>query len=162
MAFADTFLPEFDAEMKTTRSLLERVPFENGAWKPHTKSMSLVGLATHITQLAGYGAMVATTDEFNTANRGPSPSFANRDHLLSAFDENVAKSRAALSGLQDAQLGAKWTLRMGDQVFLALPRAAAIRTLLMSHMIHHRGQLSVYLRQNEVLLPSIYGPTADT
>jgi len=168
MAFADVFLPEFDHEMQTTRSLLERVPFDNAAWKPHTKSTGLGDLASHIANLSGFGAMIATVDERDLTAPGPDgkprrpPVFTTSADLLAAFDDNVARSREAIKALPDSKLGDQWTLRAGDHVIMTLPRAAVLRSLLMNHMIHHRGQLSVYLRLNEVPLPSIYGPTADT
>ena len=162
MAFTDAFLPEFDQEMKTTRSLLERVPFDKAAFKPHQKSTALGALANHIANLAGFGEMIVKQPERNFANWVPVPDAANTNDLLKRFDENVSKSRDALVSMDEKTLGDKWTLRNGDHVIFALPRAAVLRTLLMNHIIHHRGQLSVYLRQNEVPLPSIYGPTADT
>jgi uncharacterized damage-inducible protein DinB len=162
MAFADTFLPEFDHEMKTTRSLLERVPFENAAWKPHDKSTGLGALASHIANLAGFGDLIVNADE-RTFGGGERPKvFNNTAELLAAFDDGSARSRSAIQGLKDDKLATPWTLRAGDQVIFTLPRAAVLRSLLMNHIIHHRGQLSVYLRLNNVPLPSIYGPTADT
>lgn len=162
MAFADTFLPEFDNEMKTTRNLLERVPFENAAWKPHDKSTGLGSLASHIANLAGFGDMIVNTEERNFGGDQRPKVFGNTTDLLSAFDDNVAKSRTAIARMTDDKLGNPWTLRAGDHVIFTLPRGAVLRTLLMNHIIHHRGQLSVYLRLNNVPLPSIYGPTADT
>src|SRR5438270_1957559 len=168
MAFVDAFLPEFDQEMKTTRALLERVPVEKSDWKPHTKSTALGALAVHLANLAGFGDMIVNQDgrDFAAPAQAAARASANqqrtRDELLRLFDENVAKSRAALQSLQDKDLGKTWTLSNGGQVIIALPRAAVLRTLLMNHIIHHRGQLSVYLRLNDVPLPSIYGPTADT
>jgi uncharacterized damage-inducible protein DinB len=164
MGFADSFLPEFDNEMKTTRSLLAVVPFDNPSWKPHTKSTALGALASHITNLAGFGSMIATTTERNFGAPGqPAPAqYTNTADLLSAFDANVKKSREALASVSDADMDAPWTLRNGDHVIFTLPRRVTLRTLLMNHIIHHRGQLSVYLRLNDVPLPSIYGPTADT
>jgi uncharacterized damage-inducible protein DinB len=162
MAFADTFLPEFDHEMKTTRSLLERVPFDNAAWKPHQKSTGLGDLASHLANLAGFGDMIVNNDERNFGDGRRPPVFENTQDLLAAFDANVAKSRTALQNLSDDKLGTPWTLRAGEHVILQMPRAAVLRSLLMNHIIHHRGQLSVYLRLNDVPLPSIYGPTADT
>jgi uncharacterized damage-inducible protein DinB len=166
MAFADQFLPEYDSEMKTTRSLLERVPFDDPTWKPHAKSTNLGALASHVANLAGFGARITAGDVLDIE----APENANRaravynsvDEVLSVFDANVAQTREAIKALADADLAAKWTLRARDHVILSLPRAAALRTLMMNHIIHHRGQLSVYLRLNEVPLPSIYGPTADT
>ena len=165
MAFSDNFLPEFDHEMKTTRSLLERVPFEKATWKPHDKSTGLGSLASHIANLAGFGELIVTSDgrDFAPNNQPVRPAvFENTQDLLSAFDSNVAKSRSAIQGLADDKLGVPWTLRAGDHVIFTLPRGAVLRSMLMNHIIHHRGQLSVYLRLNEVPLPSIYGPTADT
>jgi uncharacterized damage-inducible protein DinB len=166
MAFTDALLGEFDHEMKTTRSLLERVPMDKAEWKPHTKSTSLGGLASHLAQLAGYGALVAGQNEVDMAPRtapGFKPvQFTTRDELLSAFDANAAKSREQIAKLPESKLGDTWTLRNGDHVIFSLPRAAVFRSFLMNHMVHHRGQLSVYLRLNDVPLPSIYGPTADT
>ncbi len=162
MSFITSLLAEFDHEMKTTRSLLERVPFESSSWKPHDKSMSLGDLASHIANLAGYGAMIAEVDQIDMAGRGPQSAFQSREEMLQAFDANIVKSRTALGGLQDDKLKTNWVLRMGDHVIFDLPRAVVIRNMLMNHMIHHRGQLSVYLRENNVPLPSIYGPTADT
>lgn len=164
MSFTDTFLPEFDNEMKTTRSLLERVPFENPDWKPHTKSTSLGGLASHLAGLAGYGEMVVTQSSVDLAARqgGKPQQYTNSADLLAAFDSNAKKSRDAIATLADDALTDPWTLRAGDHVVFTLPRAAVLRVMLMNHMIHHRGQLSVYLRLNDVPLPSIYGPTADT
>ena len=164
MAFADTFLPEFDNEMKTTRSLLAIVPFQNADWKPHEKSTALGALASHVTNLAGFGSMIASTTERNFGAPGqPKPAqYSSTEELLSAFDANVTKSREALATISDADLNAPWTLRNGDHVIFTLPRKVTLRTMLMNHLIHHRGQLSVYLRLNDVPLPSIYGPTADT
>lgn len=165
MAFSDAFLPEFDNEMKTTRSLLERVPFNDPAWKPHTKSTSLGGLASHLANLAGFGVMIANDSGRDFSKIPPEQmarQFTSTEALLSAFDANVAASRKAIAAMPDSKLGDPWTLQNGDHVIFTLPRAAVIRTLLMNHIIHHRGQLSVYLRLNDIPLPSIYGPTADT
>jgi len=165
MAFADTFLPEFDNEMRTTRSLLERVPLDNARWKPHTKSTDLGKLATHLANLAGFGHMIATKDENDFATPETqarmAADYTTADELLSNFDKNAAASRDAIAKLADQDLGTTWTLRNGEHVILAVPRATALRVLMMNHIIHHRGQLSVYLRLNDVPLPSIYGPTAD-
>jgi uncharacterized damage-inducible protein DinB len=162
MAFADTFLPEFDHEMTTTRSLLERVPFDNAAWKPHAKSTGLGDLASHIANLASFGDLIVNADDRDFAKGGRPTVYGNTTDLLAAFDANVARSRGAIAGLKDDKLGDPWTLRAGEHVIFTLPRASVLRSMLMNHMIHHRGQLSVYLRLNDVPLPSIYGPTADT
>jgi len=164
MTAPTTVVPDFDHEMATTRRLLAVVPMDRADWKPHPKSNSLGALATHITQLAGYGAMVAGRDEVDVAAGGSRPPtrYETTEAMLAAFDEKVAASRAAIAAVTPEQLGGSFTLRRGEQVMLSLPRPAAFRTFLMSHMIHHRGQLSVYLRELDVPLPSIYGPTADS
>jgi uncharacterized damage-inducible protein DinB len=166
MSFADAFLPEFDQEMKTTRSLLERVPFDAPDWKPHTKSTSLGGLASHIANLAGFGAMIVSQDEVDmgspAAVAGSRAQYGNTAEVLAAFDTKAKLTRDAVASLPDAAIMNPWTLRMGDHVIFTLPRSVALRTMVMNHIIHHRGQLSVYLRLNDVPLPSIYGPTADT
>lgn len=166
MTIAQSLLPEFDHEMATTRSLLERVPAANAEWKPHSKSMSLGQLAVHIATLPIWSGTVLTETEFdvNPAD-GPNftpPQFESTEGLLGLFDESVGKARAALADTSDADIMAKWALKnRGHQIF-SLPRVAVLRSFIMNHMIHHRGQLSVYLRLNDVPLPSIYGPTADT
>jgi uncharacterized damage-inducible protein DinB len=164
MKFSDTFLPEFDTEMKTTRSLLERVPFDNPAWKPHTKSTALGALASHVAGLAGFGTLIASQDglDITAPGRAVPPQYTNTADLLAGFDGNVKTTRDAVAKLNDADLVAPWTLKAGDATIFSLPRAAVLRTMMMNHIIHHRGQLSVYLRLNDVPLPSIYGPTADT
>jgi uncharacterized damage-inducible protein DinB len=162
MAFKDALLPEFIQEMKTTRALLERVPLDKSAFKPHAKSTALGALASHLANLAGFGEMIVKQPERDFSNWKPLPDAASTAELLERFDANVAKSRAAIETLDDKDIGTPWTLRNGEHVIFTLPRGAVLRTLLMNHMIHHRGQLSVYLRLNEVPLPSIYGPTADT
>lgn len=162
MAFVDSFLPEFENEMKTTRALLARVPFDNAAWKPHDKSTGLGDLASHIANLAGFGDLIINRDERNFGGDEKPRVYDNTTDLLAAFDAGVERSREAIRGLNEAKLGNPWTLRAGDHVVFTLPRAAVLRTMLMNHIIHHRGQLSVYLRLNDVPLPSIYGPTADT
>jgi uncharacterized damage-inducible protein DinB len=166
MSFADSFLPEFDNEMKTTRSLLERVPFHNPRWKPHTKSTDLGALASHVTNLVGFTIPITASNslDFSSGDAAKfiSASYPNVTELLQAFDANVAAARQAITKLADADLMTTWELKNGDHVVVALPRVAALRGFMMNHLIHHRGQLSVYLRLNDIPLPSIYGPTADT
>ena len=166
MPFADTFLPEFDHEMTTTRSLLERVPLENASWKPHGKSTGLGGLASHIAALASFGTLAVTKTEIDMAPPGApprtAPEYHTKEELLAAFDSNVKASRDAISTLGDGDLMTPWTLKKAGHTIFTMPRSGVLRTMLMNHIIHHRGQLSVYLRLNDVPLPSIYGPTADT
>lgn len=163
MTIAQSMLPEFDQEMKTTRSLLERVPEGDPDWKPHPKSMPLGRLATHVAELVGWvnSTLKQTELDFAKGDYKPTP-FTTTAALLEMFDANVKSAREVIAGASDEDLMVTWTLRQGDHVIFALPRVAVLRAFTMNHIIHHRGQLSVYLRLNDVPLPSIYGPTADT
>lgn len=162
MSYADRILPEFDNEMKTTRSLLERVPMDKASWKPHAKSRSLGEVADHLAGIVRFGSMISTMPELDGTKFPRFPAPTTSAELLARFDENVAAARRDIASMSEDDVAAIWTFRFGDHVVFALPRAGALRALLMSHSIHHRGQLSVYLRMLDVPLPSIYGPTADT
>lgn len=157
----DALLPEFDHEIATTRKLLERLPEDRFGWKPHATSTSLGGLATHIANLASWGQYTLSQSELDLAGAGRVPEAASRGDVLAAFDRNAAATRAALAGRSDAELMAPWSLKNGGHTMFTMPKAAVWRSFVMNHLIHHRGQLSVYLRLNEVPLPSIYGPSAD-
>jgi uncharacterized damage-inducible protein DinB len=163
MKFADTFLPEFDNEMRITRTLLEVIPFDQADTKPNPKSRTLIELASHIANLTRFGAMIGSADERDFSAPGPPivNAYPDSESLLGAFDTNVVASRAAIAAIDDSKLGDMWSLRNGANVIIAMPRAAALRALLISHLIHHRGQLSAYLRLNDIPHPPIYGPTAD-
>jgi len=163
--FLEYYLAEFDHEMRTTRNLLARVPDASATWRPHPKSTPAGALAQHITNLVGFGALIAQGSERNVAPVGGSPyvpvPFTTTAAMLDAFDANVATSRAAIAGLSEAGLQEPWSLRAGTHTIFSMPRAAVLRTYLLNHLLHHRGQLSVYLRLLDVPLPSSYGPTAD-
>jgi uncharacterized damage-inducible protein DinB len=163
MTFAESLLPEFDHEMKTTRSLLERVPDDRAGWKPHGRSMSLGQLAIHLASLNRFAVSAVRDDEFDfTSPTTPKfPTWESSAQTLATFDELRDEARSAIAGVSDAALASVWTLRAGDRVVVAMPKRVILRSLVMNHVIHHRGQLSVYLRLNDVPLPSIYGPTAD-
>lgn len=165
MSLTAALLAEFDHEMATTRALLERVPEGAAAWKPHPRSFTLGQLATHVATIPGLGQMVLEVDELDMNPPGGEPyrmpEFESTAAMLETFDAAVRGARAVLEGLDDAALQVVWTLKNGGETIFALPRAAAWRTLCMSHQIHHRGQLSVYLRLQDVPLPFMYGPTAD-
>ncbi len=163
MSFAATLLPEFDNEMKTTRTMLERVPFGSEINKPNMKSRTMHELAAHIANIARFGDLVVGADErdFSAPGFAMPQTYATSEELLKVFDTNVAASRKAIESVDESTLGTMWTLRRGETVVISMPRGAAIRTLLMSHIIHHRGQLSAYFRLNEVSHPPIYGPTAE-
>jgi uncharacterized damage-inducible protein DinB len=160
MSISAALLPEFDHEMATTRRTLERVPEANLAWKPHQKSMSLGQLASHLAEAPGWGVVGLSMDSFDMANY-KSWQGASRAEILATFDKNVAAARAAIEGAGDERFMSNWSLTAGGNTLMAMPKIAVVRTFLMNHIIHHRGQLSVYLRLNNVAVPSIYGPSAD-
>lgn len=159
MTIAGTILPEFEQEMKTTRRLLERVPHEKGQWKPHPKAFALGHLAQLVAWLPGWVTNALTTTELDLAGAG-GYSFETTATLLDIFDKNVREAREALSKAKDTDFGVSWSLKRGGQVLMTVPRAAIVRQNI-SHLVHHRGQLSVYLKLLDVPIPSIYGPSAD-
>jgi len=159
MSIAQSLLPEFDQEMATTRRLLERVPSDKGTWKPHEKSFSLGHLAQLVARMPGWNTHAMKATELDVRSL-TGYSQEKIEVLLAEFDRNVEEARAALAAAEDEDFRVAWTLKAGDRVLMTLPRAAVVRQNI-SHLIHHRGQLSVYLRLVEVPLPSIYGPTAD-
>ncbi|HEX9940407.1 MAG TPA: DinB family protein [Thermoanaerobaculia bacterium] len=161
MNLSQTLLPEFDHEMSTTRRLLERVPFDKASWKPHEKSTSLGNLAIHLAQLPSLVSRALHTDELDFSRGYTPPKVETTQELLALFDQHVAEGRDALANADDEAFLEPWTMRSGDRVIFRLPKAGVVRTMVLNHVIHHRGQLSVYLRLNNVPLPSIYGPTAD-
>ena len=161
MPLADALLPEFDHEISTTRKLLERLPDDRLAWKPHAKSMSLGTLATHVANIVWWGEMTLAQPEFDTAGVGTVPESYSRGQILATLDRNASATRALLSGKSDAEMMAPWALKRGDHTIFSMPRAGVWRSFVLSHLIHHRGQLSVYLRLLDVPVPSIYGPSAD-
>src|SRR5215203_1897901 len=162
MSLSQALLPEFDQEMKTTRRALERVPTANLSWQPHPKSMTLGYLATHLAELPGWGSMTVQTDELDFGTGPYVPTILSESaQIVALFDENVAKSREALLGVSDEELMKPWTLRKGDHVIFTMPKIAVLRAMVMNHVIHHRGQLTVYLRLNDIPVPSVYGPSAD-
>jgi uncharacterized damage-inducible protein DinB len=159
MTIAESLLPEFDQEMASTRRLLERVPGDRAEWKPHPKSFSLGHLAQLVSWMPGWIDNTLRETEKNL--KGGSPySIEATETLLQGFDKNVANARAAIVGSRDADYAVLWSLKMGDKAVWTAPRAVVVRTHI-SHLSHHRGQLTVYLRLLDVPIPSIYGPTAD-
>ena len=166
MSIAESLLPEFDHETATTRTLLERVPDDHVAFKPHPKSMSLGELAIHVSVLPRWAPIALKETQFDTNPPGGppdvQPAFESTAKMLAAYDEGVNASRAMLAAATDGELMVPWTLKTGGKTVFSMPRVAVFRAFIMNHAIHHRGQLSVYLRMCGVPLPSIYGPTADT
>ncbi len=163
MSIVDALLPEFDREMGLTRRLLQRLPDGQFAWKPHEKSMTLGRLAEHLTEMPMW-CMVAIVQQGVDAASGHPDGYrspATRDEILALFDKNVTDGRATLIGRTDAELMAPWTLRMAGRELFTMPKAAVLRNFVMNHLVHHRGQMSVYLRMHNVPIPSMYGPSAD-
>lgn len=165
MALRDGLLAQFDHEMVGTRKTLERVPEGKPDWAPHPKSMKMGRLAGHLAELPGWTVETISRDSLDVAPPGGSPFqplvMTSRKQLLEAFDKNAAAARAALSGASDEKLLGSWTLLAGGREIFSLPRVAVLRSFVLSHIIHHRAQLGVYLRMNDVPVPSIYGPSAD-
>ena len=160
MAMIDAVLGEFDQESKATRRLLERVPDDKLAWRPHPKSSSLGQMALHVATIPAALSHLASQDVFELPEFiQPQP--ASRSEILSAFDESQKTAHDLLGGMDDPRLAATWTLVHSGATLMQMPRAALLRTLLLNHYYHHRGQLMVYLRLLDVPLPSVYGPTAD-
>lgn len=159
MTLAAELLPEVDREMTTTRRLLERVPSDQGAWKPHPKSFALGHLALLVAWMPGWVANAVSHTELDLATY-PGYTFEPTERILAIFDGHVADARAALAAAPDAEWDAVWSLKRGPQVLMAVPRRAIVR-MHLSHLYHHRGQLTVYLRLLDVPVPMIYGPTAD-
>jgi uncharacterized damage-inducible protein DinB len=166
MAIAQALLPEFDHEMEQTRKTLERVPNEKFDWKPHPKSGTMGWLTSHLATLPYWAVMTMMTESFDLAplEGGPPPDLpraSNRQEALDLFDRNRESAREAIAGATDEHLMTTWRLLKGGKEVLAMPRAAVFRGMVMNHLIHHRGQLSVYLRLNDVPIPALYGPSAD-
>jgi uncharacterized damage-inducible protein DinB len=161
MPFVDTLLPEFDHEMSVTRTLLERAPDDRFDWKPHAKSYALGQLAQHLATIPMWGRMTLTLEGIDLAGAESLAPVKTRAEILAFFDKNVADTRAALVPTSDAQLKAPWALKQGGHVIFSMPRHAVWRSFVMSHLVHHRAQLGVYLRLLDVPVPSMYGPSAD-
>lgn len=160
MRIVDSFLMELEQETATTRRVLERVPGDKLDWRPHSKSMSLGQLSLHVAQTPGNVAQLIEPDVV-----GPPPferlAATSVDELMAAFEASIAQAKTSLNQWDDAKVLGEWKLAIGDKVMMAMPRVAVIRTIMLNHWYHHRGQLSVYLRELDVPLPSIYGPSAD-
>lgn len=163
MTISDSLLPEFDRELGLTRRILERVPDGQFGWQPHPKSMTMGRLAEHLAELPGWAKVSILDDgiEMTTARPADYQSPATRDAVLAMFDKNVKEARTALAGRTDAELLAPWTLRAQGKEVFTMPKAAVLRGFVMNHLVHHRGQMTVYLRMHDVPIPSIYGPSAD-
>jgi uncharacterized damage-inducible protein DinB len=162
MPIAQTLLPEFDQEVKSTRKLLECVPDGRFDYKPHEKSMTLGRLAAHVAEIPTHyviGTLSVETMNFTGEESPFAPT--TRKELLESFDKFWAQARELLAKATDEDLAKVWTLTYKGQQIFSMPRTAVLRTMVLSHLIHHRGQLCVYLRMNNVEFPGMYGPSAD-
>jgi len=159
MSIGKSLLPEFDQEMAPTRKLLERVPGDQGEWKPHPKSFPLGHLAQLVSWMPGWITNVLRETSLDLAGGG-GYTLESTAKLVEGFDKNVRDARAALVAAKDPDFAVQWSLKHGDRVLFTAPRAVVVRQHI-NHLIHHRGQLTVYLRLIDVPIPSIYGPTAD-
>jgi len=162
MTISQALLPEFDQEMKLTRKALERVPDDKFDWKPHEKSMSMGKLAGHLAELPAFGTAMIMTEGLNFDKGDYKPAaVSNRAEVLALFDKSVAEAREAIAGATDDHLRQSWKIIYQEKPLFDAPRAVGLRGMMMNHVVHHRGQLTVYLRLNDVAVPSIYGPSAD-
>jgi uncharacterized damage-inducible protein DinB len=164
MTIAQQLLPEFDKEMGTTRRTLERVPNEKWEWRPHPKSSAMGSLAGHLSNIPTWANHAIGLEKLDIAPEGKplrNPPIASREKVLENFDRNVASARAAIAGASDEELSKGWTLISNGRPIFTIPRAAVLRSFVMSHIIHHRAQLGVYLRLNDIPVPATYGPSAD-
>jgi uncharacterized damage-inducible protein DinB len=161
MPISQMLLPEFDQEMANTRKMLERVPDGKADYKPHDKSMTLGRLAGHVAELPKW-AKVTMEVEVLEGPTGEEPYVAtSREKLLKDFDQNVAEARAKIAGANDEDWQKIWTFKWSGKTIMSMPRTEVMRSVVMNHMIHHRAQLGVYLRLNNVEIPGMYGPSAD-
>jgi uncharacterized damage-inducible protein DinB len=161
MALIDGMLREFEQEAQTTRRVLERVPDNQLAWRPHEKARTLGELALHVAMVPGGVAELVASPSPAQAPQFIDPSPKSASELIPALDQSIAKVKKVLGGMDDAAVMATWRLMQGDRELLAVPRVAMLRSVMLNHWYHHRGQLTVYLRELGVPIPSIYGPSAD-
>jgi uncharacterized damage-inducible protein DinB len=159
---AAAFLSELENEAKITRSCLERIPADKFHWAPHEKSMPMGRLASHVAEMFGWTEQVCNDDVLDFSNFDYKPfEPQTNDDLLAFFDEHIAKARAILEQTSDEKFMKEWTMRNGETVYFTMPKVAVMRGVVINHIVHHRGQLTVYLRLNDIPVPSIYGPSAD-
>jgi uncharacterized damage-inducible protein DinB len=162
MAAIDSMLRELEQEAQTTRRVLERVPDEHLAWRPHGKARTLGQLAMHIAIVPGaVAALGASPSPAQAPEFGEDPSPATAADLIPMLDQSIARAKEILGGMDDETLGETWRMMSGERELFAIPRSALLRSVMLNHWYHHRGQLTVYLRELNVAVPSIYGPSAD-
>ena len=165
MDWKQDLLAEFDQEFANTRKVLERVPEEKFAWRPHAKSMSIGEIAAHLATIPAWAAFTVRASSYDVAPVGGEPYrdpvLASRAAVLDLFDRNVAEARSVLGDLTEADMDAPWSLLGGGQTYFTMPKRIVLRNFIYSHNVHHRAQLGVFLRLNDVPIPGVYGPTAD-
>lgn len=161
MSLAESLLPDFDHEMAVTREVLSRVPAQAFDWRPHETSFTMAGLASHLAEIPRWGTSILRRDSHDLAASSPRPSLASPTEVLQQFDRHVADVRRLLLETSDGELQAPWMLTRGREVLMSMPRLAALRRFLLHHIVHHRGQMTIYLRMQQVPVPPIYGPSAD-
>jgi uncharacterized damage-inducible protein DinB len=165
VSLSESLLPEFDHEMANTRRVLERIPEDKLDWKAHPKSNSMGWVGMHLAEIPGWVDVTLNQDSLDIAPAGGepyrTPPAVSVQAILERFDKNVAAGRAAIAAASDDQFGRPWSLLMGGQTIFTLPRAAVLRSFVLSHAIHHRAHLCVYLRLNDIPVPALYGPSGD-
>lgn len=163
MAIKDAFIAEMKHEASMTKKMLEKVPVDKSSWKPHEKSMTLGRLATHVAEILHWVSDIIYIDDFDfTKDYNFNPhNAANTEELMNIFQTTLDKAASDLSAMQDEDFDKNWTVRRGEQIMFSTPKKVAIRGWAFNHLIHHRGQLSVYLRLLNVPVPGMYGPSAD-
>lgn len=161
MAIRDALLGEWDHEMAGTRKVLANIPDGKHDWKPHAKSFSIGDLGTHVAGMGQWAHMICAQDSFDLAGNPRNTAPGTTAGILAFHDEWSAKGREAIAAMDDAAMMQPWTLRKGDHVIFTMPKVAVLRSFVLNHMIHHRGQLTVYLRLLDAPVPGLYGPSAD-
>jgi uncharacterized damage-inducible protein DinB len=161
MAIKDALLPEFDQEMATTRRVIERMREDKYIWAPHERSMKAGRLVSHIAEMTTWGTIALKQDSLDLAGGHQPFNASSREELLATFDKNIEECRKAIEGASDELLMQSWSLMNGSVTIMTMPKVSVLRLFVLNHIIHHRGQLSVYLRLTDTPVPSIYGPSAD-
>ena len=162
MTIGQMIAAELKQEANSTRKMLERIPADKFFWKPHDKSMTLARLAGHVVEMLMWTGVTLTQDELDFAKSDFQPKeYTEASELVTDFDKNIADATVMLSSASNETIMQNWKLRNGEEIYFELPKAVVLRSMVMNHIIHHRGQLSVYLRMLDIPVPSIYGPSAD-
>lgn len=161
MNLSESLLPEFDMEMENTRKILSKIPDDKFAWKPHEKSFTLKKLSIHVATLPSWLTTTMKTDYLDVTAPFPQFPIENRKDVLALFEMSAAEARTTLINAKDEDFGMPWSLKNGQTVVFTMPKIAVLRSFMMNHLIHHRAQLGMYLRLNDVAVPGLYGPSAD-